>query len=253
MTISIVRDAKRLCVCLLAGTGVSACADADLDPTSVVVAEDTGRALLTGVALQDVPVLVGEADLGDELGGAVLLWEASWELGRANGWELREAAYEEIAGPLSEVFGEGEESRLEAIVGAVGLAVEAAELVATDRLGERVLDQLGHAGTAYRGALTDLEAGRSAQALVKALRSADLLREAGPEGVGRHLLAMAETRLDELGVASASLVASGMDPEDVERGEHLLRGARIAMHEGDYARAIQRAYYACQLLGISPR
>ena len=160
MTISIVRDAKRLCVCLLAGTGVSACADADLDPTSVVVAEDTGRALLTGVALQDVPVLVGEADLGDELGGAVLLWEASWELGRANGWELREAAYEEIAGPLSEVFGGGEESRLEAIVGAVGLAVEAAELVATDRLGERVLDQLGHAGTAYRGGV-DRPGGRS--------------------------------------------------------------------------------------------
>lgn len=40
---------------------------------------------------------------------------------------------------------------------------------------------------------------------------------------------------------------------DLERASELIRWARAALASGDHARAIQRAYYACRLLGVPPR
>jgi hypothetical protein len=37
---------------------------------------------------------------------------------------------------------------------------------------------------------------------------------------------------------------------DLDRARRLVRGARLAIDQRDYMRAIQRAYYACQVLGV---
>lgn len=41
--------------------------------------------------------------------------------------------------------------------------------------------------------------------------------------------------------------------EDRERARELIHWARAALASGDHARAIQRGYYACRLLGVLPR
>lgn len=40
--------------------------------------------------------------------------------------------------------------------------------------------------------------------------------------------------------------------KDHERARELIHWARAALASGDHARAIQRAYYACRLLGVLP-
>ncbi len=43
------------------------------------------------------------------------------------------------------------------------------------------------------------------------------------------------------------------EAEDRERARRLIRWAKAALSAGDHARAIQRGYYACRLLGALPR
>ena len=96
-----------------------------------------------------------------------------------------------------------------------------------------------------------LAQGRLAESLAQALQAADLLREVGPEAVSRMLLARAETQLEQLRArASGDDSARGV-PEQVGRGQRLIRGAHEALEEGDYMRAIRRAFYACQVLGVA--
>jgi hypothetical protein len=76
------------------------------------------------------------------------------------------------------------------------------------------------------------------------LRSADALRRTTPRMVALGLVEKAEGALAALGASS--------DPASPghARAQRLTEWARSAVETGDYERAIQRAYYACRLLGV---
>ena len=84
--------------------------------------------------------------------------------------------------------------------------------------------------------------------------------EITPPRVALHLIAMAEEALaatESFGPESAHNgdgAGNGNDDgaEDRERARELVRWARAALASGDHARAIQRGYYACRLLGALP-
>jgi hypothetical protein len=66
---------------------------------------------------------------------------------------------------------------------------------------------------------------------------------------------------EQLAVALADLAAEGLrrtegsdayTEQELSRIRRLTGGAREALEEGDYPRAIRRAYYACRLLGVGP-
>jgi hypothetical protein len=100
----------------------------------------------------------------------------------------------------------------------------------------------------HREALAALTAGQEEGALRHVLQASDLLREIGPEGVTRMLLARAEGLLARLGGEGA--LSTHPQSAELLRGQRLIRGARQALADGDYLRAIQRAFHACQLLGL---
>jgi hypothetical protein len=62
------------------------------------------------------------------------------------------------------------------------------------------------------------------------------------------LLARAEGELARLG-GDAAVHSDSPSPE-LLRGQRLIRGANQALDDRDYMRAIQRAFYACQVLGL---
>lgn len=76
------------------------------------------------------------------------------------------------------------------------------------------------------------------------LRSADALRRTTPRVVALGLVEKAEGALAARGVSSEPATPSHA------RAQRLTEWARSAVETGDYERAIQRAYYACRLLGV---
>ncbi len=78
------------------------------------------------------------------------------------------------------------------------------------------------------------------------MAAADLVYRATPAAVAQRLIANAHGTLD-----ARSAAGSARDgDESVRRAERLLRGAQEAIDAGDFALAIRRAYYACQLLRL---
>lgn len=76
------------------------------------------------------------------------------------------------------------------------------------------------------------------------LRSADALRRTTPRVVALGLVEKAEGALAARGASSEPATPSHA------RAQRLTEWARSAVETGDYERAIQRAYYACRLLGV---
>ena len=76
------------------------------------------------------------------------------------------------------------------------------------------------------------------------LRSADALRSTTPRVVALGLVEKAEGALAARGASSEPATPSHA------RAQRLTEWARSAVETGDYERAIQRAYYACRLLGV---
>ena len=82
--------------------------------------------------------------------------------------------------------------------------------------------------------------------------------EINPPMIAQRLIAAAE---DALAVTEAlERERAPGDPdngngenEDHERARELVHWARAALASGDHARAIQRGYYACRLLGVLSR
>ncbi len=117
--------------------------------------------------------------------------------------------------------------------------------------------------------LTQLEpqlntpAGQAAPGFAEALPGlADIVArdtlELTPPLIAERLIAAAEAALAATEDRETETVPD--DPgngdgeaEDLERARELIRWARAALASGDHARAIQRGYYACRLLGVLPR
>lgn len=117
--------------------------------------------------------------------------------------------------------------------------------------------------------LTQLEpqlntpAGQGAPGLADALPGlADIVAgdtlELTPVSVAQRLISAAEEALAatedrEPEPAPGDPGGGNGEDEDLERARELVRWARAALASGDHARAIQRGYYACRLLGVLPR
>ena len=231
-------------VCLFAVISLSGCEDASSDPLGVILSERGLSELAVDAGLPSLESLAAEAALETSLDGWIESWRGSWERSVLEGREVRLRAYNESADPLADALGGQAVVRT---VLTVEEAVAAAASLDGETLGARLSEQVDLARAAQEQAVLALEQLREADALVNALIAVDLLREVGPESVVRVLIAQAATRFERL---SAQGAEADVSSEDLGRGRRLLQGARLALEAGEYALAIRRAYYACQVLGL---
>lgn len=230
-------------MCVLFTLPVSACQDADQGLIMAVAPETHGAIALTG-GLPSVPDLVMAQGLEGEGRDDVDAWWDSWTLADADGAQVRQELYPSVSARLyplltrrgvTELLTRNEESLRTAKRVGVILANGEIEAALEDAL------QL------HDRAWSALEEGEGERALGLALQSADALREVSPQEVAAGLLEKArESFRRKEGSASYS-------EEELTRIRRLTSGAREALESGDYPRAIRRAYYACQLLGVDPR
>ncbi|MGD2067248.1 MAG: hypothetical protein PVI57_01085 [Gemmatimonadota bacterium] len=235
---------RRGCVCLFVTLAVSACHDAESDPTALLVTEESRPALLVDVDLPSLPDLIGRTGTLNRLSGAIDLWIGSWDEGADGSQALREEAYVRASGPLAEALGPAavRDAHLR-----LGAALDATASLPAGEASPEMAARISEAERYRAVAAKALDDGRHADALVATLRGSDALRAVGPEGVARTLVARADRRLT---------VARRSDDADrtwLERGDRLLRGARLALEDRQWSTALRRAYYACQVLGVSPR
>jgi hypothetical protein len=226
--------------CLALAAGAAGCQDAGGDPTALILTEDSHPAVVLARELPSLPGLAGDGRIEPQVTGAIDRWIGSWALPREEGQGQRAASYAEAARPLADGLGAGGVgdalARLELVLDAAG------RLPAQD-LPQGVAERLAAARAEALAARQALDAGALTDAVSATLHGADLLREVGPEGVARTLIARAEGGL--------SWGGSPASPVDIVRAQRLVAGARQAAAEGEYALAIQRAYYACQLVGVA--
>lgn len=231
-------------VALLLALPAAGCDDAAEEPTALLLAGETHSALEVDVALPSLPELVGRAGAQGELSGAMDLWLSSWDAPPDEARELRNRAYERGADRVAELLGpDGVAAELDRLGEAVEATRELGDAGVPDDVRRRVAD-----ATALHHRAGDLlERGRTGEALEAVLRGADALRSVGPESVARTLIRRATERM-------ATLEADGeVDEVDMVRAGRLLRGARYALEDRHWSRAIRRAYYACQIVGVDPR
>lgn len=231
--------------CVAVALSVSACQDASQDPMAVIVTEETRSTLLVHSELPSLPDLAARAGVESRMTGAMDAWMGSWE--REDPEEarrLRSDAYGSAAGPLSERLGaEG----VRAAHADLGRALQGIRSLDGGALETDMRARIQRAADLHERASEALQADARSEALARTMEGADLLREMAPESVARLLIARAEGALE---VRSGEM--NGDDVE-VERGTRLLDGARLALEDGDAHRALQRAFYACQLLNVLPR
>lgn len=228
------------------------CGDAPTGPRALVIAGKTEAALQVAAALPTLPRLIestvrqGAPTLpnGDSLVRAEALWrEAQGEAREPVAAKLRESAYRLAVPALA--------ARLD--VNAVKQAHAALEAwldtatPAVERAGLADLTAALADGRDYLARARAAQARGDAPGAVQAtLRAADRLLATSPQAVSERLLRVGEAAL-------ATRRASGTQEDereqlDLRRADRLLRGARQALKEADYTRAIHRAYYAVQLL-----
>jgi hypothetical protein len=250
-------------LCLFA-TALSGCHDASSDPLAVILTEQTRSVLAAEARLPSLPELVREAGIAEQHGPAAESWSGSWDLDVREGRDLRVRASADVVGPVARALGP---ARVGEAVQAVGETLTAAAALETSLLADDIAENLAAAKLQHERAVTALAGGRDVEALEAALAASDLIREVGPESVTRLLLARAEAKLATLGeekkepmavAVAEQLLSRGEDapetedPEqlDLERARRLVKGAQQALEAGDYVLAIQRAFYACQVLGV---
>jgi len=207
-----------------------------------------------------------------QTGGAVEVTRAvpSLEDLEASVGIVRNAARVPVAGPTTELGSEAAEitgdevpvqterdRRLLALSVRLGTD-EVTELVERQAGAVAELDGLGWEQLSatrearYRRAVTSASEarrlsalGRLDAALGRAISSADVIAALRPAALARTMVVDAEVALRR---------EPGGDPytaQERERAERLLIGAREALGRGDARRAMQRAYYACLLLGVA--
>jgi hypothetical protein len=226
----------------LALTGaLSACQDAGGDPTAILMSGDAHPAVALAADLPSLPSLAAygtaEAQVSDD---AIDLWTGSWLVSPEEGEDMRSAAYARGAGPLGERLGA---AGVGAALGRVEAALLGADRLSIVGLPEAVALKLAAAHEEADAARRALEQGALAVSVRATLQAADILRGVGPEGVARTLIARAEGGLAWGGGPA--------DPVAMARAKRLVAGARRAAAESEFGVAIQRAYYACQLLGVA--
>lgn len=226
----------RAALCLLVGAVLGACDDAPTDPLAQLVTTETTASVEVPVGLPGLTDLAVRAGVEEEVAPVLVRWESSWS-DAALGEAARAAAVRDVAPVIADALGRG------------GVASVLAPLHRVERdlglLGDVPVDLLPDVEAVRslvresRDALAD---GRAHRALSAGLLASDRLRALGPVAVARTLVARADRAL------MATVGAEGVDAVSVTRGERMLSGARRALAQGDGERAVQRAFYAVQLL-----
>ena len=231
--------------CVIYTLSVSGCMDTEANPLDVAVpvAPETHGALLFSDEISTVPSLLLDHGLAHEGVAEAEAWWDSWDLGDSEGAALRSQIYPSAAQRLFPVMGmAGVQDVLDrntsglAAIGAMGAIVDT----------EAISHALDRARGLHSDAWRALGRGEGESALVLALRTADALWEVSPQQVATDLIDRATNALGRNPQPASYSV------EELIRIRRLMYGASEALDEGDYPRAIRRAYYACQLLGADP-
>ena len=237
------RGLSTLAWCVISTLSVSACMDAGTDPLALAVAPETRGAVLFADGLSTVPSLL--SDHGLALEGAVEAegWWDSWSLGESEGARLRSQIYPSAVQQLYPVMGV---AGTQDVLGRNALSLAAVEAMGSVVGLEAISHALDRARRFHSEARSALGRGEGESALMLALRTADTLWEVSPQQVAMELI---ERATDALG---RNFGLTSYSEEELTRIRRLMHGASDALDEGDYPRAIRRAYYACQLLGVDP-
>ncbi len=224
-----------LCAVVLFG-----CDDSGSDPMATLVAAETHGALAMAEDLPSLPELTRRLDEPSRVAASAELWTRSWDEGD-EGDRMRMEAYMAAVPPLAARLGP---TGVRGVLDPVQGTLAAARTMDETELPGFVIDGVAASDALAAEAETALDEGDLGRALLLAFEAADGLRKLGPEEVARDLVIRAEQ-------------AIGRDGEDrsytdleLERSRHLLLSAAEAMGRNDYLRAIRRAFYACQLLGV---
>jgi hypothetical protein len=211
-----------------------------MDPMAVVQTEETRSVLALSTELPSLAELAGRPELQEMPGRAAERWDLSWEQPLPIGRRIREGAYQAAAAYTARAL---EERGIRRLLDKVDEALLAAQPLMTDDLDARISAGILRAGILRAQGERSLESGHLDLAVKDVLGAADALRELGPQAVAQALVARAQEALDaEVDVPDT----------DLDRARHLALSARLALDDRDWTRALQRAYYACQLLGVSP-
>jgi hypothetical protein len=210
---------------------------------ALAVASEAHGAVLVSPGLPSIPELLSREETAGGGGSEALDWMESWDLGAREGRMMRARLYSPVAGQLYPLLGDKGVAEL---LSQTEASVRAAESAGALLISQEIHDALENAWRFYDWAKHALSEGDGQRALERTLRSGDALREVGPKQVARALMDRADEalrRTEDLPTYSE---------EELTRIRRLTNGAREALGEGDYPRAIRRAYYACQLLGAGP-
>lgn len=216
----------------LALAGASGCMDSPVDPLQGLATVETQPSLSLPVEVPTLADVVADAEPGSPaLEEALVLWQASWS--QEDGASLRTRARGAAVPALVQALGPQGVRELVQPLGWI-----APGLGDVDALPPTVGEPVGRAHELAMAAREHLQAGDLSGALALGLEASDLFRSVTPEAVALRVV----TRAD-------ALMASRDREQDVhERAVQLLRGARRALADGDFALAIQRGHYACQVL-----
>lgn len=229
--------------CVFLTLAVSACEDAANDPLAMAVAPETHGAVLLSEGLPTVSDLLVKHGLAEQSKAYMDAWWQSWELGQDAGARSRAPLYSPVS---AAVYPYLMEEGVAQLLIENERALKAAQAVELMLVADAVDAAMENAWQYHRQAVEALGRGNGEVSLSLALRSADAVREVSPEQVARALLLQANEALRR----NRDVVPYSV--EELTRIRRLTSGAREALEDGDYPRAIRRAYYACQLLGAGP-
>jgi hypothetical protein len=231
---------------------------------SGVTTVETVPSLALSGPLPELTAMMPPTSMAAPLREAVAEWTASWDEPEGDAMRVRARAVavrhlvedldagdvEEALRPLAWI--ESEIGDVAALPAALAVPVQEARMLTQASSEARV-----------RGDLED--------ALELGLAAADRYRSITPEAVARRMVTRAERRVEE-GVAAredgdaltleghsaprvtrspgdgGAVEPDARDGAALDRAVHLANGARRALREGDHALAIQRAFYAIQVL-----
>lgn len=195
---------------------------------------------LTGFALSRGPGAEGLDQ--DRVASWISRWEASWLMDPLEGHQVRTEVYDDAMAPLARAVDPGETRAALRDVAAASRLVDDATLRRLPLFYRVRVEEARRLVVWGEGVLA---AGNGTEALRAAFEAADRMRTVNPLNVATELLNRAAlARRDMDGTPSTRGAA------DTQRVDRLIRGAETALEEGDFHRAILRAYYACRLLGV---
>jgi hypothetical protein len=217
--------------------------DGGTGPLGVAVAPETEGAVLFAVGLATVPQLLSDHGLVVEGAAETEAWWDSWTLSDSDGARLRSKIYPSATQRLYPVMGL---AGIQDVLDRNTLSLDAVRAVGGIVDSEAISDALARGRELHSEAWRVLGQGEGEEALRLALRTADALWKVSPQQVATELIERArDAHGRNPGLASYS-------QEELIRIRRLMHGASEALEQGDYPRAIRRAYYACQLLGADP-